>query len=459
MPSCTRIVVAILACLVSAIPAMAQETPYVGDPTGMGAADPEMPEEPRIVEDPVDEAAPEEARLAETPYVEDPIGDADTLLRSGYDANGVRIGSFIAFPALDTSIVHTSNVHQSASDRDSDTGLVVAPELRLQSVWSRHSLGVTASSSHVRYNRFRRENVDEATVSAAGRIDVTSRTAIDVDASFRLGQEDRDSIELPQGAVSGTDITTWESGAGLTQRFNRLTVLLRGEVDMVEYGDTELAAGGTVDNGDRDYVEAKGTLRLGYEISPVLRPFVEGSYSSRDHGRRVDRDGLRRDSDGYAASAGVAVDLGPILRGEVSAGYQRREYDDPSLKAADGVSFDASLTWAPTRLTTITAGADTTIDETTVLGASAAVSHGVDIEVSQSLSYNLTAKAGGSYTRTDYPGTSIAEDRVQATAGLEYRANPNVVLRAGYAYQLYDSSEPDSDIDTHTVKLGVRLQR
>jgi hypothetical protein len=254
-------------------------------------------------------------------------------------------------------------------------------------------------------------------------------------------------------------VTTWEAGAGLTQRFNRLTVLLRGDVDMVEYGDTELAGGGTVDNGDRDYVETKGTLRLGYEVSPVLQPFVEGAYSIRDHDRRLDRDGLRRDSEGLAASAGVAINLGPILRGEVSAGYQRRDYDDSALKPAEGMTLDASLTWAPTRLTIITAGVDTTVDETTVLGASAAVSHGVDVEVSHSLSYNLTAKAGGSYTRTDYPGTSIAEDRVRATAALDYQANPNIVLRAGYAYQLYESTEPQSDFDTHTIKLGVRLQR
>ena len=459
MPSCTRFVLAILTCIASTSLAAAQETTLVGDPTEEAAADPATIEDVGNGEDRVGDAIAAETTIHQTDYAEDPIGDADTLLRSGYDATGVRVGSFVAFPALDTSVVHTSNVHQSAIDRDSDTGLVVAPELRVQSDWSRHSVGITASSSHVRYNRYRRENVDEATVSGTARIDVTSRTTVDVDASFRLGQEDRDSIELAQGAVSGTDVTTWEAGAGLTQRFNRLTVLLRGDVDMVEYGDTELAGGGTVDNGDRDYVETKGTLRLGYEVSPVLQPFVEGAYSIRDHDRRLDRDGLRRDSEGLAASAGVAINLGPILRGEVSAGYQRRNYDDPALKPAEGMTLDASLTWAPTRLTIITAGVDTTVDETTVLGASAAVSHGVDVEVSHSLSYNLTAKAGGSYTRTDYPGTSIAEDRVRATAALDYQANPNVVLRAGYAYQLYESTEPQSDFDTHTIKLGVRLQR
>jgi hypothetical protein len=228
---------------------------------------------------------------------------------------------------------------------------------------------------------------------------------------------------------------------------------------MLEYGETELAAGGSVDNGDRDYVETKGTLRLGYEVSPVLQPFVEGSYSIRDHDRRVDRDGLRRDSDGYAASAGVAVNLGPILRGEISAGYQRRDYDDPALKPTDGMTFDASLTWAPMRLTAVTVSADTRVEETTVLGASAAVSHCGEIEVRHSLSYNLAATAGGSYTRTDYPGTSIAVVRMGATAGLEYLANPNLVLRAGYSYQVYESTEPDSDFDSHTVKVGVRLQR
>ena len=104
-------------------------------------------------------------------------------------------------------------------------------------------------------------------------------------------------------------------------------------------------------------------------------------------------------------------------------------------------------------------GAETTVAETTVLGASAALSHGVDAEISHSLSYNLTARAGGSYRRSEYPGTSIVEDRIGATAALDYRANPNLVLRAGYAYRLYNSNVADSDLDMHTVRLGVRLQR
>lgn len=459
MPSRTRFVLPVLAWFASVNLATAQDAAYPSEPGGEPlAGETSAGEEPRR-RDPVDEVVAAQQQVPEVPYSEDPIADADTQLRSGYDAPGVRIGSFVAYPALDTSVVYTSNVHQSATDRDSDFGLIAAPELRVQSDWSRHSLGFTATSSHVRYNRFRVENVDNATVGATARIDVTSRTTVDIDGSFKLGQEDRDSIELPQGAVSGTDVTTWEAGAGITQRFNRLTVSLRGDIDALEYGDTDLAAGGSVDNGDRDYVETAGTLRLGYEVSPVLQPFVEGSYSVRDHDRKIDRDGLRRDSDGFAAAAGVAVNLGPILRGEVSAGYVRRDYHDPLLRPADGVTFDASLTWAPTRLTTITAGAETTVAETTVLGASAAVTHGVNAELSHSLSYNLTARAGGTYSHTEYPGTTISEDRVGATAALEYRANPNVVLRAGYAYQIYESTEPDSDFDTHTVKIGVKLQK
>jgi hypothetical protein len=179
----------------------------------------------------------------------------------------------------------------------------------------------------------------------------------------------------------------------------------------------------------------------------------------REHDREVDRNGLRRDSEGYTLSGGVAIDMGPILQGEVSGGYVRRELDDASLDAAEGATLNARLTWSPTRLTTIEGTASTSVDETTIVGSSAAIGHSVGIDLSHSLSYNLTARAGASYGHTDYSGLDLHEDRASAQASLEYLLNPNVVLRTGYVYSWYESSQPDSAYDAHTVKVDVKLRR
>lgn len=472
MPHRNRFAVLVLACLTGTHHAWSQEAVApLSDPFDSGEVEADRTEiDGSQTEERTEEAAqsaeqalemPPELRRAtnEVDDSRDPIGDADALLRSGYDPTGIRAGSFIIYPSVDVGTVYTSNVHQSPDDRADDVGALVAPQLRVQSDWSRHSLEFNASSSHLRYEGYPEEDVNEATVRADLRLDVTSRTTVDTGASFQLGQEERDSVEVPQGAVSSPEILTWSGSAGVTHRFNRLTASLRGEVDYLEYGDTDLGGGASEDNGDRDYVEGRGTLRLGYEISPAVQPFIQATYSVREHDREVDRNGLRRDSEGYALSGGVVVNASPIISGEISGGYVRRKLDDPSLDVAEGATFDAKLTWSPTRLTTIEATASTSVEETTLVGASEAIDRAVGLDLTHSLGYNLTAKASASYSHTDYSGIDLDEDRISAQASLEYLLNPNVVLRTGYVYRWYESSQPNSEYDAHTVKVDVKLQR
>src|SRR3546814_5981286 len=92
-------------------------------------------------------------------------------------------------------------------------------------------------------------------------------------------------------------------------------------------------------------------LRGGYEIMPSYEAFLRVTYNQRDYDSNVDDAGFNRDSDGYEAVAGVALDLSGVTFGDVYAGYMSQDYDDPALQDVDGPVVGAGVTWNPTALT------------------------------------------------------------------------------------------------------------
>ena len=70
-----------------------------------------------------------------------------------------------------------------------------------------------------------------------------------------------------------------------------------------------------------------------------------------------------------------------ILTGQLAFGYLERDYTDPTLPDLKGPTFDASLTWLATALTTFKLTAVTSAIESTLAGVSGEFTHEVGIEV------------------------------------------------------------------------------
>ncbi len=388
-----------------------------------------------------------------------PADPASPEARTGFQPLGLRVGTFIVFPSVETGIEYTDNALLANRGRRDDFIYTVQPELRVESDWSRHSASLSFASNHEFYDENSTEDADEIEATGLVRIDVTRATNFNLRAGYALSQESRGSADVPNNATEEPDETTWDFAAWINHRFNRLAVRLQGDAEINEFGDVDTAGGGTTSNSDRDFYEVGGTLRLGYEISPAVQPFVEGGYSLRRHNDEVDDNGFRRDSDGYEIAAGVEIDTGPILRGEISVGYEKRDFDDSRLDPIDGFTVDANLTWSPTRLTTVRLSAATDIEETTVAGASGSIERSLGLNLAHSLTYNLTGEIGVTYVNSTFEGSSLEEDTVEISAGLDYLLNRNVVLRARYEYENFDTTTPGSDYDVQTFRVGVKLQQ
>lgn len=371
---------------------------------------------------------------------------------------GIRAGGLIMFPSVESGVEITDNVTRAVQDPRSDVGYFVAPAMRIESEWVRHSMRLDASSRHVYY--FDNPSEDELDVNVRGtaRIDVRRSTSVELEGGYALDQEGRGDIDVPGAAAEPPNEHTLDGSVTLTHKFSRLTVSAEGRIERQSFDDVDLIGGGTQNNSDRNFTEYEGSLRLGYDLSPRLQPFVRASYALRRHDEKVDDNGLRQDSDGFGVSAGVAFELTPLLVGELALGYVRREFEDPALQEIGGVTFEGNLTWRPTPITTVAFTAATEVEETGFGTLSGSILRTFGLSVRHELRRKLMVAGSAEYAIEDYTGAALREDTLLLAVGLTYQFNRAVAFRLGYSYEAYDSSAGGA-YDESRFTAGVLVQK
>ncbi|MGL4395301.1 MAG: outer membrane beta-barrel protein [Hyphomicrobium sp.] len=398
----------------------------------------------------------------------DPIRDNRTTRRLAslepYDPVGIRIGSFVLFPELETNGYWMNNVLRTPKAA-TDQGIEFRPTARLASNWTRHALEFRTSGIFSFYDEFDTENDKAYTFEGRGRLDVTRRTNVQTVLSHEVAQESRSAIDA-SSAGPRANVSIDRAEAALNHRFNRLSMQLRGSVDDYAYedGDGAIATPGTTGTGgldsDRDYTAYEQAVRATWEFKPTLAAFTEVEVNQRDYDVAARSDGINRSSDGQRYRTGLAFgNTGKVLRGEISLGYGVQSPDDSRLDDVSGLIVDANATWRATELTSFLFNARSDVSETTTENVGGAFTRYFSLEARHALRRFLIASAGISYTTQDSQDGVIDENEIRTTLGLEYFVNRETVLFSRYVHSTFDAIGTASDYDADEIRVGLRLRR
>ncbi|HHK75249.1 MAG TPA: hypothetical protein ENJ57_08800, partial [Rhizobiales bacterium] len=294
--------------------------------------------------------------------------------------------------------------------------------------------------------------------SLLGRIDVRRNTRIDTELRYGVSQEERNTSGAVAGAARRPFVHTYHASARVTQRFNRLSLSLRGAVDATDYKDTSLSVGGVVSRDDRDYRDFTGTARLSYDVRPGVLVYGEAEYSARRHSQRYDNSGVARNSDGITTEIGTTLALGRHMRADLAVGYIYRDYDDGSLNNVSAFSANANLAWNVTELTTLRGAISTTIDETTIANASANVVREVMFGIDHELLQNLILGAEFTVTDTRAVGSATRDVAYALDLSADYRLNRKAALTAHLIRRGQKSTRAGADYTEHTATIGLNLR-
>lgn len=381
-----------------------------------------------------------------------------------YDPLGIRAGAFILKPAVEVGAGYSTNPGQDIKGRGS-AQYVVAPELQVKSDWSRHELTADLRGSYTAYTEDSSLNQPALSSKIAGRIDVSSRTHIDLEQRLNLSTENPGSPNELATVVNLPTVLTTGGTAGIRHQFNRLEIGGKVSVDRTAYGSSGLSDGTSSSNKDRNYDQYGFELRSTYEFSPAFKPFVSIQADHRVHDLGFDRFGQQRDSTAYTPNVGMIVELTKLLTGNISVGYLTRDYVDPGLKPLTGLVADATLAYTYSALTTVTLGAKSSGDETTLPGISGSLTRDVTLQVDHSLRRWLVATLKLDYGVDTYvgidPSTQMerVDKRYAAAFALTYKLSRELYLKGEVRHEERKSNIPGGDYAANAVLVGLRLQR
>ncbi|MGE0500455.1 MAG: outer membrane beta-barrel protein [Rhizobiaceae bacterium] len=375
-----------------------------------------------------------------------------------YEAPGLRFGTFVVRPSLETGIGWTSNANYDQAE-EASTYSETTLRFIANSDWSRHRASLEG------YGTFRKSfagaDIKDTNAGLSGDLEIelgqTMRALAALD--YTRGPEAASSPVVIAGTLSRPLRQTFGGSLGLEKDVGKLFFGVTGEVTADRYGDADLSTGGTLSQRDRNSTLATVALRGGYEISPGLRPFAEVEYGRRFYELDRDSAGYERSANRIGARGGVELDISEKLTGEISGGWLRETPDDARLASISGATVDGDLRWSPIRGTIVSLNAQTFVEGTTTPGETGSILYSTRLGVERQMRANLTGTAGVGLSFRDYTGSPAKERTLFAEAGLTWWLNRYVGVTGRARHERLDSDLPNRDYQVNSVFLGVRLQR
>ncbi len=325
-------------------------------------------------------------------------------------------------------------------------------ETRLVSDWDNHALELRMRHAGDFQRDFPGQDDAARTYELRGRLDVRRSTRLEATIGHDTTREEANAIDAAPNAGSRRDVTTDRATVSANHSFNRLSLDLRGGFRNTTYDDP-------LTTPSRDFNQRTITGRASWSFRPTLAAFSELGYDRRDRAAAPASDGLSRSSDGERVRLGLSFgQTGAVLRGEASLGYGRQRPDSAALPDVHAFLIDANLAWRITPLTALLFTAETTIDETSVAGASAAVNRRLGVGIRHAFRRHLIGEAGITYGVQDYRGATLDETSIEFRSRVEYTVNRNVALFTEARHTRFDSTATGRDYDATALRFGARLR-
>ncbi len=375
-----------------------------------------------------------------------------------FEAVGTTYGSFLFRPAVEVTRGYDTNPARTMRGNGSWYE-IVAPQLLVNSLWTRHELTATLRGSYWNYDSIDRLSRPLVDTKVNGRFDITSLARVEVEGRYYLGTDSPGSPNI-QADLKWLPIYHQVGGTvGLGQRINHFDFIGKLGSDRTTYTDSHFEDGQVSSNADRNFNRSFANGRINYELSPGVIPFTEFNADTRVYDLEIDAAGVHRNSQGVSGRIGSTFLFLGTLTGEASAGYLRRRYNDPRLPSFGAYLIDASLIWTLNALTTARFTAVTSVAESTLFGVSGVLTREYTGQLDHAFRRWLIGTVRFTRGMDDYIGSPRLDLRYAAAAQLTYMLTRDWWARAEYRNEWRDSNIPGQDYSANVYQVGLRWQR
>lgn len=380
--------------------------------------------------------------------------------RPEYQAAGLQLGGFTAYPKLTVGVERDDNVYAASSGAQEDTIYVVQPELILERATADSRMQAFIRGGRAMNDEFVKESATEYQGGLTGYYNVGGGIRLTGGGDYGRYIEPRASTLTPDGAAKPIVYKLGQANLGLSWTMDRLHLSGSAEYEDYNFNDGRTLADAEVDQDFRDRQIMTYTARAEYAVTPNASVFLVSAFDDRKYDSRPPAVALNRGSKGKTIAVGGAFDYGALARGEVQVGYVEQDYADATLRDIDGIAARATVEWFPTDLTTLTLTGSREVRDATVPGAGGFFAGNYGLQLDQELLSNLILTARVGYGLDQYKGIDREDKRTTGYLGANYLLNRNVGFTLAYDYlkQESDGAAAGKTFEDNRVSLSSSLQ-
>lgn len=346
--------------------------------------------------------------------------------RPEFSAQPIQVGGFEFLPSIELRGEFEDNVLFLPQNEVGDFVLSIRPELVIRERRPDRLVSLSFSGG---YESYLDNTIDDRLglrASGSARLGLGTSTRYRMAATIERNDERRNEISSLSTGARSIQYTSIVGSGGIDRDIGPFTAGADFRVRNVSYDGTILVSGQSVDAGFRDFSALSATGRLAFRSGVSQRIYVQATFDERDYSSLAPNPLLPpafsfdRSSSGIRVEAGYTQQFSELLFFDARVGYLEQDYESPLLDDVSSLSFEGSLLWNATPLTTVEIGALRSVDETINPLFSGLVRTEFRGQVDHELLRNLILSANGRYALLDLVGATISIDEWEVGISARY---------------------------------------
>jgi hypothetical protein len=357
--------------------------------------------------------------------------------RPGWQALGIRLGSFRLRPTASVAGGGTSNAYLTRSDARDSAFITSGATFDLTSGWSRHYLSLRGSGQANTFVGNSALDTTSWSLAASGRYDIHSTLQVAATGDLTRDNESRFAGEAISANFAVSPFIRESAVVRANYNPGRIGLLLTANYRHFHFLPVTFQDGTRADQSVRDRTLTEVVAQATFARTPSFGLFGQVSASRTRFDSPAPSLLVLGNSEGLRALAGVNLQIQGLATGSIGVGWSRRNYAEQRLGTRSGLSVEAAVELLPEDRTTITLNARRQLSDanpTTGPSWETFVSATVDHEVRR----NIIASTTVGYTRQRFldqaasgntaffggvSGTYLISRKLEARTNLIYRAS------------------------------------
>lgn len=352
---------------------------------------------------------------------------------------------------------YSDNFYYESSNERAVTGAILSPTVEYTRDSATTTIGLTAKGEFAAYNYGNEDNYSDGLGSAAINFKLPRNLVLGFTGIAEYGHDPFGTARTEGQPSQNQTLDEWSQYTGSV-------ALVGGQAESSHLG-FELEYASLVREYqtnetstqflDRQFNSASATLL--YHFSPKLSVLAQGTFLELEYDQ-VQAGTIDRSGDAAVGLVGVRWAATAKTSGDIRIGQGKWMPDSSAVRDIDSSYYDASITWSPTKRTTLSLAGSREYTPTYRFDAVYIDAQTFRLQWSEVWSYRWSTALVLAYSERDFVGATEKHDVVSVTGRLAYQLDRGLNIYVSSRYLDRDAVNVSEQFETNSAMIGLEAK-